>query len=353
MKIALTADVHLKTGQENSERLNALKDILDQLVKEDIHTLIIAGDLFDIESRNYSVFDELCRDKKYTGIDFHVIPGNHDPSISPKYFTAENIRIYNEAGLVSFGDSASGFFFVPYVAGKSMGEVIAKYKLSLPDRWVLIGHGDYLSGTRDPNNYETGVYMPLGRSDIEYYDPSRVILGHIHKKMESGKVRYPGSPCGMDINETGKRSFIILDTNDLSVTEKKVNTDYLFFIENLLTLPTSIEFEDIKNKMRDFIEGWDLSKEEVPKARIRLKVKGYTSNKKMLETAIKESLVDFKLYNDEGPDLGEVSLFNDPERISIVERVKAKVELIGADYGYPPQKRDLVLEQALGLILKG
>ena len=352
MKIAITADIHLKTGQEYPERYNALKDMLDVLVKDDIHILIIAGDLFDIGSQNYSVFDELCRDKKYAGIDFYVIPGNHDAAIGPKYFTAGNIKIYDEPELVSIGGFAPGFFFVPYLAGKSMGEVIAKHKASLPDRWVLIGHGDYLSGTRDPNNYESGVYMPLGRSDIEYYDPSRVILGHIHKKMETGKVRYPGSPCGMDINETGRRSFIIFDTDDLSITEKKVNTDYLFFIENLLALPTPNEFEDIKNKIEGFIEGWDLSKEEILKARVRLKVKGYTSDKKKLEATIIGAAADFKFYNDEGPDLSEVSIFNDLERVSIVERVKSKVESLGEDYGYPQQRRDLILEQALGIILK-
>ena len=52
MKIAITADVHLKTGQEYPERYNALKDILDVLANEDIHTLIIAGDLFDAGSQN-------------------------------------------------------------------------------------------------------------------------------------------------------------------------------------------------------------------------------------------------------------------------------------------------------------
>ena len=97
MKIAITADVHLKTGQEYPERYNALKDVLDVLVREDIHILIVAGDLFDMGSQNYAVFDELCRDKKYAGIDFHVIPGNHDSAIGQKYFTAPNIRIYSEA----------------------------------------------------------------------------------------------------------------------------------------------------------------------------------------------------------------------------------------------------------------
>jgi exonuclease SbcD len=352
MKIAITADVHLKTGQEYPERYAALKDILDVLVKEDTHVLIIAGDLFNAGSQNYSVFDELCRDKQYTGIDFHIIPGNHDPAISPKYFMAPNIKIYSEPELISLEDSGPGFFLVPYFAGKSMGEIIAKHRAYLPDRWILIGHGDYLSGIRDPNNYESGVYMPLGRSDIENFNPSKVILGHIHKKMVSGKVCYPGSPCGMDINETGRRSFIILDTNDLSIIEKRVNTEYLFFIESLLALPTSNEFEDIKGKVAGFVESWGLNSREISKARVRLKVKGYTSDKKMLETVIKQSLTGYKFYNDDGPDLAEVSIFSDPERISIVERVKEKVELLGRDYGYPQEKVDLILEQALSIILK-
>jgi len=352
MKIAITADVHLKTGQEYPERYNALKDILDVLVKEDIPILIVAGDLFDAGSQNYAVFDELCRDKKYAGIDFHVIPGNHDSSLGPRHFAAPNIRIYNEPALVSVGETGPGFFFIPYLTGRSMGEVIAKHKTSLPDRWILVGHGDYLSGTRDPNNYEPGVYMPLGRSDIEYYNPARVILGHIHKKMDTGKVCYPGSPCGMDINETGRRSFIVLDTSDLSIIEKIVSTEYLFFIENLLALPTSNEFEDIKAKIGSFIKDWGLNSLEAPKARVRLKVKGYTSDKKMLETIIKQSFEGFQFYNDEGADLAEVSLFNDPERVSIVERVKEKVELMSRDNGYPQQKRDLIMEQALSIILK-
>jgi DNA repair protein SbcD/Mre11 len=352
MKIAITADVHLKTGQEYPERYNALKDILSLLVRENIRALIVAGDLFDMGSQNYSLFDELCRDKKYGGIDFHIIPGNHDSVIGQKYFTAPNIRIYSEPELITFGEAGLCFFFIPFLAGKSMGEVIAKQRGSLPDRWVLVGHGDYLSGARDPNNYESGVYMPIGRPDIEYYGPSKVILGHIHKKMETGKVSYPGSPCGMDINETGRRSFIVLDTGDLSIIERTVNSDYLFFAENLLALPTSNEFEDIKNKIGSFVESWGLSKEEVSKSRVRLKVKGYTSDKKILETAIRESLEGFKFYNDEGIGLGEVSIFNDPERISIVERVKEKVEILGIDCGYPQQKIDLIMQQALGIILK-
>ena len=144
--------------------------------------------------------------------------------------------------------------------------------------------------------------------------------------MELGKAFYVGSPCGLDINETGKRSFLILDTNNLNITPKTVDTDYIFFNETLIALPTENEFDFIKNKILDVVKKWDLSESEISKARIRLEVKGYTSDKRQLETVIKDTLEEIAFYNDEEPDLTEVAVFNDPERISIVEKVKEEVE---------------------------
>ncbi|MCL5069513.1 MAG: hypothetical protein M1308_01225, partial [Actinobacteria bacterium] len=274
---------------------------------------------------------------------------------SPKYFTSDNIKVFNKPEIMTFGDTGVEFFFIPYLPGKSMGEVIADYKASHKDAfskiWVLIGHGDYLSGMRELNTYESGIYMPLSRSDIEFYEPAKVVLGHIHKKMDLGKVHYTGSPCGMDINETGKKSFLILDSNNLDITSKTIDTDYIFFNETLIAFPTSNEFEDLKDKVSDLTRSWRLSKNEIPKARIRLKIKGYTSDKKNLDSVLKETLSMFTFYNNEEPDTTEVLLFNDPERIGIVERVKERINKMDENSGYSLAKKDNILEQALNIML--
>jgi len=355
MKIAITADIHLKADGKYPERFNALKNICDQLLIEGIENLIIAGDLFDIESQNYALFDELCKNKKYSNIKFYIIPGNHDLTLNQKHFTAENIKVFSQPCIANFNDCPTGFLFIPYTPGKPMGEIIAKYRQALPEGWILIGHGDYLSGIRDikdKNTYEVGIYMPLARTDIEFYTPSRVILGHIHKSVQLGKVYYPGSPCSMDINETGRRNFFTLDLNDLAITSKTVDTDYIFFNETFIALPLPDEFDYVKNRIAGIIESWKLSKDEIPKARIRLKVKGFTSDKKRLEKVIKETLSGFSFYNNEEPDLTEVCLFNEPERISIVERMKEKIDLLEENAGFLPAKKEHILEQALSLILQ-
>ena len=43
MKIAVTADLHLKSREECPERWNALANIIDQMLTEGIKRLIIAG----------------------------------------------------------------------------------------------------------------------------------------------------------------------------------------------------------------------------------------------------------------------------------------------------------------------
>jgi len=352
MKIAVTADVHLKTKEKSPERWNALSNILDKMLSEDIKTLFIAGDLFNKESQNYSEFDQFCKNTKYTSsqIKFYIIGGNHDPSIKQQYFTSDNIRVFDKSEIIKLGEPPAAFLFIPYLPAKPIGEVIAEYKENLPKLWILIGHGDYMAGLRDPNPYEPGIYMPLTRNDIQYYNPAKVLLGHIHKKINLGKVHYPGSPCGLDINETGKRSFLIINTGTLEVVEKVIDTDYIFFNETLISLPTANEFEYMERKIQEMVRKWNISKNEVPKVRIRLKIKGYTSNKNKLLEITKDVLKDFTFYNHEKPDLTEVSIFNDPERMTIVEKLRNEIEKLKWDNEIT-SKED-ILEKALHIILK-
>jgi DNA repair exonuclease SbcCD nuclease subunit len=352
MKIAVTADLHLKTKEKSPERWNALSNILDKMLSEDIKTLIIAGDLFNEESQNYSEFDQFCKNKKYTGnrIELYIIPGNHDPSIKQQFFISENIRIINKTEIIKLGEPPAAFLFIPYQPARSMGEVMAEYKENLPKLWILIGHGDYMAGLLNPNPYEPGIYMPLTRNDIQYYNPSKIILGHIHKKINLGKVYYPGSPCGLEINETGIRSFLIINTDTLEVVEKALDTDYIFFNETLISLPTAREFEYMEREIKEMVRKWNICKDEAQKVRLRLKIKGYSSDKNKLLEVTKKTLKDFTFYNHEEPDLTEVAIFNDPERIAIVEKLRDEVEKLKWDNEIT-SKED-ILEEALHIILK-
>jgi len=363
MKIAITADLHLKQQDTTPDRYNALSDIIKKLATQNINNLIIAGDLFDKESQNYSDFEKFCSSQQINSknINFYIIPGNHDFSISQNYFTLENIQIITNPIIINFGENnkSISFLFIPYKTSKSIGEILSEQgdKLkNFKDNFLIIGHGDYITGLRNPNTYEPGIYMPLTRKDLDFYNPLKVFLGHIHKKAKLGKVYYPGSPCGLDINETGKRSFLIFDTDSLEVEEQTIETDYIYINESLIVIPALNEEEYIKEKIAQIIKKYEISDKDISKVKIRLQVKGYTLDKSNLLKLIKENIfkMGLKFYNDEQPDLTDVFILNDPDRISIAKKVKEEIEKLQLDNENQLDNeyfsKDKILEKALKLI---
>ncbi len=75
MKIAFTADVHLTSRKIHPERFKALDTILTQMKKEGCTILIVAGDLFDKDLRNYAEFDAICKKKKNQATRYPCDPG--------------------------------------------------------------------------------------------------------------------------------------------------------------------------------------------------------------------------------------------------------------------------------------
>ena len=173
MKIHILADTHLTHSGEAPEWSAALKNIIFQQHTKPGH-MVIAGDVFDVTSQNYSEFEAIC--KAYPDTHFMVIPGNHDPAISGSQIVAPNVTIYSHPTVQVLDEDGPVFFFLPYEKNKTMGERIAEHASKLqPGEWILVAHGDYLDGLRDVNPYESGLYMTHStRKDIETFKPKKV-----------------------------------------------------------------------------------------------------------------------------------------------------------------------------------
>jgi DNA repair protein SbcD/Mre11 len=327
MKIAITADNHLTTRHHAPERYHALENILYQMMQHGIKHLIIAGDLFDVDThrqQNFSEFETIC--KQHSKVQFHIIPGNHDQGISKKSIVGENIAIYDKPAIISIDDQAYPFLFIPYDENVSMGEQIAASVSQLELRqWVLIGHGDWIVGTKRSNAYEQGVYMPLARRDLDQFQPRQVFLGHIHAAGNT-PIHYAGSPCGLDINETGHRRFLVYDTETNQIESRWVDTDVLYFNTTLTILPLDDEETYLKPIIAGVIQSWNLNQNEKKKARIRVKVRGYSSDKDALTKIVKDAFEDFTFYHNEFPDMDEVFFSEDFAQQHIVELVQGAID---------------------------
>ena len=344
MKIAVTADVHLTNREAHPERVHALQSIIKTMKEEKCQHLIIAGDLFDADYRNYSEFDEFCQ--KHKDMTFLIIPGNHDAQLRGSSFAASNIRIFEEPELVALDLMSRPILFIPYLRDKSMGQIIVQYTEQLINQeWVLVGHGDWIEGMREVNPVEPGIYMPLTRVDFQACPPICGILGHIHKSLNTGPVYYPGSPCPMHINETGKRQILMLDSESGQVKPVPITSDILYFRAELVILPLKNEQEYIEKQINAMAASWQLDEEAKKKTRIRVVVTGYSANKKALDQMIRAAFKGFAfLEKDAGPDLSEVYDANDAELAEIAERTASAVARLPLEeMGQAPSREEILM----------
>lgn len=347
MKIALTADIHLTTKSVHPERYNALEDILRQVEAEKIKNLVIAGDLFDKDFHNPTEFEKLC--KRYPQIQLHIIPGNHDASISEKNVVGSNIRIYTTPTAVEIGPTR--FLFVPYEEKAKMSERIASIEEGIRGKdWILIGHGDYYGGIKDLNPLEPGTYMPLSKGNVSNLAPRAVFLGHIHKPTSLSNVYYTGSPCGLDISETGKRRFLVYDTEDGTIASILVATDVLYFAESFIIVPLDNEVVLLKQQIARRIASWNVSPSDSSKVIVRIKAIGYAMDRSTTLSALREGFGNFRYYNDEGPLIEKLSTSSDRQLSAIAERAVKLIDELEWDFGSDEPDRELLKIEALNVI---
>lgn len=348
MKIAVTADVHLRAGAEHPERYKALENIFEQTAAAGIENLIIAGDLFEKDFQNYSEFESLCRD--HPSVQLHIIPGNHDPSISEKSITGDNIHIYTNPTALEF-DSVT-FLFIPYEEKAKMGEKIAQLEHEIDGKqWVLVGHGDFYGGVTELNHLEPGTYMPLSRKDLGRFKPRTVFLGHIHKPHSPANgVYYVGSPCGLDISETGHRRFVVYDTADGSMEDRVIESDVLYFTESFLVLPRDNEVPLLEEEIANRIESWNITASDHSRVQVRVEASGYAKNRSAVLAALELGFAGFAYFKDEQPTIENLSVSSDDQLEAISERTMKLIEELDWSFGGDEPTREQVELAALSVI---
>ncbi len=347
MKVAITADLHLTAKDQCQERYNALDNILHQVETENIENLLIAGDLFDKEIQNHTDFEGVC--KKHPETQLHIIPGNHDADISEKSIVAPNIHIYTVPTPVEIGDVT--FLFVPYEGQTKMGEKIASKEEEIRGKkWVLIGHGDYYCGFKDYNPLELGTYMPLSRENVVTFSPHAVFLGHIHKLVNRDNVYYVGSPCGLDISETGKRRFLIYDTANGSVAHMYVETDIIYFEESFVIVPLDDEVPILKQEIAQRMRSWNIEPKDYSKVVVRVQAVGYSVDRSAILSGLRVGFDQCKYYKDEGPLIDNLSTSSDHQLNAIAERVIKRIDELEWNFSGDEPNREMLKIEALRVI---
>jgi DNA repair exonuclease SbcCD nuclease subunit len=351
VKIAITADHHLTSKITHPERFTAMENILHRCADEGVDLLIIAGDLFDRINPNFADFEDHFNKHRPKNLLTYIIPGNHDLGLTGSALALDHVHFYTKTTLTSPAEEAPPILLLPYREGATMGEEIAPFAADLPaHQWLLISHGDWTGGDKYPDPYEPGIYMPLTHIDLATYKPREVFLGHIHRPSDRDHVHYPGSPCPINITETGLRRFLIYDTESGEVTSHLVNSPVIYFQEMFLVLPFEGEEEYLSHQISKQIRSWGLPESWEEKVQVRVKVTGYARNRAAIKEIVLTAFDPFSFYEDQGPDLSQLNHSFDPDRSHIAQQFKTWLDDLA--WGEDPRQpdKDQILAEALKAI---
>ena len=227
MKFIHTADLHLDSpfkGMEMNvpasvwERMKqstfqSFERIVDKAIQERVDFVLLAGDLYDAETRSLRaqvfVREQMKRLSQYE-IPVYIIHGNHDHlggSWAAIEFP-ENVHVFTEPyveekSLYKDGELLASIYGFSYLQQAVTDNMTAQYK-KMSDAPFHIGmlHGS-VEGDAEHNRYAPFQIRELKEKGFDYW-----ALGHIHKRevlSEEPYMIYPGNIQGRHRKETGEK----------------------------------------------------------------------------------------------------------------------------------------------------
>lgn len=251
MKIAHISDLHLGKTVHGYSMLEDQKDILakiaDILKKEDIKTLLIAGDVYDKSvprAEAVSFFDDFLVNLSKSGVEVFVISGNHDSSerisfgadlMAPSRVhiakpLTKNTKEINYCKLQDeFGPIH--IYMLPFIKPvhvkvafetedvssytQAVKTVIDHMQVDKSVRNILIAHQFVTGGQKcESEQVSVGGSDNVDSSVFDAFD--YVALGHLHGPQHIARetLRYCGSPLKYSFSEVKhKKSLTVIHLN--------------------------------------------------------------------------------------------------------------------------------------------
>lgn len=257
MRFVHIADLHLGKVIHQFSLLDVqrelLFELLDYMKQQDIHMLIIAGDIYDrfIPSQDaVHLLDEfLSRALLEYHIEVLMISGNHDSSERMHFASSilSQCGLYIETHLqekmVYVERQKTRFYLLPFVKPshvknlfhvedinnyqQALAFYMSKQDIDLDYQNILVTH--QFVGKASITS-ESEVPLSVGGSEIIdaslFQDFDYVALGHLHapQKVSRETIRYSGSLMRYSFDEVKQnKSIVIVDTEDMSIRFHKLH----------------------------------------------------------------------------------------------------------------------------------
>jgi len=236
VKFIHTADIHLDSPLKGLEAHNdapvaeirgatrrAFDNLIDQAIEEAVDFILIAGDLYDGDWKDYNTglfFAGRMGRLSRAGIKIFIVSGNHDAAsqITKAMPLPDNVILFSSrkpqsVKLYDFGVIIHGQSY----SSRSVAENLASQYPQNDSNYFNIGllHTS-LTGREGHQDYAPCTLDELKSKGYDYW-----ALGHVHKReivSEDPWVVFPGNIQGRHIKETGSKGATLVTVEDGRIT---------------------------------------------------------------------------------------------------------------------------------------
>lgn len=231
-KFIHAADIHLDSPLHGLERYegapvaalrNATREALQNLVQtaldEEAAFLIISGDLYDGDWKDYNTglfFVSQMSRLREAGVKAFIAAGNHDAAsrITKSLRLPENVHLFSnrKPETILLDDPAAAIHGRSFPIRAVLENLAPAYPPAVPDRFNIGVLHTSLDGRE---GYEP--YAPCSLPDLLHKGYDYWALGHVHKfevLHENPWVAFSGSTQGRHIRETGSKGCLLVTVED-------------------------------------------------------------------------------------------------------------------------------------------
>ena len=267
------ADIHLDSplrglaGQEGNtaDRVRtatrqAFEELTGLAIEEQVNFLIIAGDLYDGDWRDYKTglffVGQLGRLNK-AGIPVYLLHGNHDAEsqITKRLELPDNVQVFSASRPETYdvGDLNVALHGRSFRQRDVTDNLVLDYPVSVSGAFNIGVLHTGLGGMAGHANYAPCSLDDLVNKGYDYW-----ALGHVHQASvlhEKPYVVFPGNLQGRHVRETGAKGARLVTVKDNEVVELlSTPCDVVRWVVLPVSLKDADNIGDVTERVRDALE---------------------------------------------------------------------------------------------------
>jgi len=235
MKFIHTADIHLDSplrglasypnapvdALRNATR-EAFSRLIDAAIDEAVDFIVIAGDLYDGNWRDYNTGHFFVREMgrlHQAGIPVFLLYGNHDAEseLTRRLGLPPNVQVFDSRKAVSFRIEALrvALHGRSFKEAATFDNLAAGYPEPVPG-WLNIG----VLHTALEGHAAHARYAPCSLAELSAKGYAYWALGHVHEHVvlqRSPWVVFPGNLQGRSVRETGPRGAVLVHADEAGI----------------------------------------------------------------------------------------------------------------------------------------